>query len=83
MNDSILRRSSYNSSKNKRRQHTSNVVMVLSPSSRFYYYYYFYQDYISLQALGQGAARVAHAPPRSQKGPPDGIVKDLKCYKIT
>ena len=28
---------------------------------------------------GGGGARGAHAPPpRSQKGPPDGIVKDLK-----
>ena len=30
------------------------------------------------QARSQGGARGAYAPPRSQKGPPDGIVKDLK-----
>ena len=24
---------------------------------------------------------IAHAPPKSQKGPPDGIVKHLKWYK--
>ena len=27
--------------------------------------------------VGRGGARGAHAPPRSQKSPPDGIVKDL------
>ena len=30
--------------------------------------------------VGRGGARGAH-PPRSQKGAPDGIVKDLKSYK--
>ena len=39
---------------------------------------------MAIQARRQGGARGVHAPPpppRSQKGPPDGIVKDLKCYK--
>ena len=31
-----------------------------------------------IQARRQGGARGAHAPPKSQEGPPDGIVKDLK-----
>ena len=37
-----------------------------------------------IRPVGRGGARGAHAhppPPKSQKGPADGIVKDLKWYK--
>ena len=40
--------------------------------------------FMIMQARRQGSARGAHAPPpppKNQKGPPDGIVKDLKWYK--
>ena len=31
----------------------------------------------------RGGARGPHATPKSQKSPPDGIVKDLKWYKTS
>ena len=34
------------------------------------------------QARRQGGARGAHAPPKSQKGPPDGTVQKLKWPKF-
>ena len=61
-------------------------IMSLTDLPRKFNNTYIFQWYCKWQARrqdggGGGVRGVRMHPPRSQKGPPDGIVKDLKWYK--